>query len=1025
VQGAPVQGAPVQGAETGETQIDWGDLLQVVKYCEYLQGEGRLAMAIEAYRRFLAAHRGDLLHVGLFNLAVFQAQSGLSLEAEALMRHVLRLKVDSFHAHLNLGVLLESQGKQSDAVQVWAEALEVPGIDAPEQVENLTRIANNLGRLLEILRRYDEAEVALARSLKARAGQTAAIGHWLHLRQKMCRWPAAHGLGMPQKNVMEHASALAMMALTDDPQLQLDNARRFVRERVGRFSRMVPREHRYGHKRLRIGFLSSDLSMHAVSLLTVEMFEKFDRSRVELHAFCWSKEDGTSFRERVRAAFDHFHKVGGLSDEEVARLVVSQEIDVVFDLQGITSGARPDIVARGPAPLQIAYLGYVGTTALPHVDCVLADHFIFPEALRPFFSEEPIFLPVFQVSDSQRLMGDKASRSQYGLPEDAFVYCAFNNNFKITPEVFESWMRILREVPHAILWLLEDNVWSKENLQRAAVAHGVASDRLYFAQRIDPKDYLARFAVADLFLDTNPYGAGTTANDVLWAGLPILTRPGKTYVSRMAGALLHAAGLKELICDTPADYERRAIDLAHHLEPLATYRSHLQRLHPNKGIFDTGAITRHLEDELVRLVGGPGAVGRGNGMSNMIGAPLPLVRETGKLRVLLRGWRGYNHSYSLVNQYQLAVMSQMDDLELYFEDFPPLDFWTKEAIASDLPDWVRVPGDRIRSWYNQPVDVSYSITVPWTFFQGPSLGDFSFMVTEFKPKPERDFEFTQGMPAPFTSGKRRVITPSMWSKQQLIDVGLDGERIVVIPHGVDQKAYKPISDARRQRAREAIGIGEKNFALLNVGAPFFNKGLDLLIVAYAMLKKEAPELRLIVKDLRALYMKISDEMIARVHRSHPGLITEESLAGIIAISENLSTDQMVELYGAADLYVSPYRAEGFNLPVLEAMACGLPCIVTKGGATDDYFLPEAGWQLNAERTQAKPSMSDRLDGEYLEPDLDHLLQLIRSAMATERTRTRLSQLPSWESVTHLLVQQMKALKAENLAKSGSIKFCVG
>jgi predicted O-linked N-acetylglucosamine transferase (SPINDLY family) len=296
----------------------------------------------------------------------------------------------------------------------------------------------------------------------------------------------------------------------------------------------------------------------------------------------------------VRSAFDVFHKIGGLTDEQAAQLIVDNEIDVVFDLQGITSGARPNIVARGPAPLQVAYLGYVGTSALPHVDHVIADKFIFPEELQPYFTEEPLYLPFFQVSDSQRVMGPKPTRAQFGLPDDAFVYCAFNNNYKITPELFESWMRILRRVPHGVLWLLEDNPWSRENLTRAAQVHGVEPERLHFAGRIDPRDYLARFTVADLFLDTNPYGAGTTANDALWAGLPVLTMPGRTYVSRMAGAILKAMRLDELIAQSAADYEDHAVRVAQQPEALAALRAAVQSTEHRSRIFDTAETCRRM-----------------------------------------------------------------------------------------------------------------------------------------------------------------------------------------------------------------------------------------------------------------------------------------------------------------------------------------------------------------------------------------------------------------------------------------------
>ena len=255
--------------------------------------------------------------------------------------------------------------------------------------------------------------------------------------------------------------------------------------------------------------------MHAVSLLTVELYELHDRSKFEVHAFCWSPEDGTPFRERVRNSFDKFHPVGHLTDIEVADLIVQNEIDVLVDLQGLSGRARPNIIAQGAAPIQIAYLGYPGTTAMPYVDYVVADDFIFPEALKENFSEKPLYLPrVFQVSDSKRMIGTPKTKSDFGIPEDTFVFCCFNNNYKFNERLFSVWLDIIRNTENSILWILEDNEWSKKNLLEFARRNGVSAERLIFAGRIDPRDYLARFQCADIFLDTYPYNAGTTANDL-------------------------------------------------------------------------------------------------------------------------------------------------------------------------------------------------------------------------------------------------------------------------------------------------------------------------------------------------------------------------------------------------------------------------------------------------------------------------------------------------------------------------------
>ena len=393
-----------------------------------------------------------------------------------------------------------------------------------------------------------------------------------------------------------------MLGLSADPKDQLNSALKFVQEKVGRFERMVPFKHRYGHEKLKIGYLSSNLSMHAVSLLTVELFETHNRENVEVHAFCWSPEDGTPFRERVRSAFDHFHSIAGLSDEAAAELIKSLEIDVVVDLQGLTSGARPDLIARGAAPVQVAYLGYPGSSGMPYVDYVVADHFIMPLELLPHFSEKPLYMQtVFQVSDSKRPIAATPSRESFGLPQDQLIFCAFNNNYKFTPEVFESWMRILRACPNSVLWLLEDNVWSKSNLTKSAMAHGIHPDRLRFAGRIHPADYLARFRAADLFLDTTPYNAGTTANDALWAGLPILTLSGKTYVSRMAGSLLNSVGLTDLIALTHEEYEKKAIELYLNRGLLDRYKNELADAKANGRLFNTKVFCGEFEAALKAL----------------------------------------------------------------------------------------------------------------------------------------------------------------------------------------------------------------------------------------------------------------------------------------------------------------------------------------------------------------------------------------------------------------------------------------
>jgi predicted O-linked N-acetylglucosamine transferase (SPINDLY family) len=602
--------APVQTELLREA---WGDAAKTVRtdiataigQATTLAADGRHEEAKAVYRRFIVAGDAAFRPIAFFNLAVLCNQLAQSAEAEAYFRQALHLDGQFFLAHLSLGVIAEAQGRPAEAIAIWEAALAKPEIERPDQFDTKLKLLNNLGRLLEIQHEYERAEAFLFRSLQAQVTQQPVLHHWVFLRQKQCRWPVTHGVALSAREILDAASPLAMLGLSEDPAEQLASARRFVEEKVGKFERMVDAHHHYGHERTRIGYLSSDLSMHAVSLLTVELFERHDRSRFEVHAFCWSREDGTPFRQRVIRAFDHFHRIGGLDDAAAARLIRDQEIDILIDLHGLTGGARPDIVARGPAPIQIAWLGFPGTTALPHVDWVVGDDFVFPPELEPWFSERPLRLPtLFQVSDSQRPMSATPERTALGLPEGRFIYCAFNNTHKIRPEVFESWMRILRATGDAVLWLLADNRWAEENLRQAAMAHGIAPERLIFAGRVPPADYLGRFAAADLFLDTYPFNGGTTANDVLWAGLPLLTLSGRTYASRMAGSILNSLGLTEFITTSFDDYERRAIEFAARPQILKDVRVKLHAEKASGRMFSSERFAREFEGALLGVLGG-------------------------------------------------------------------------------------------------------------------------------------------------------------------------------------------------------------------------------------------------------------------------------------------------------------------------------------------------------------------------------------------------------------------------------------
>jgi predicted O-linked N-acetylglucosamine transferase (SPINDLY family) len=394
-----------------------------------------------------------------------------------------------------------------------------------------------------------------------------------------------------------------MLSVSDDPAEQLEAARRYVKKKVISNVLAMSNPKGYGHSKIRIGYCSSDFCLHPVSMLTVEMFELHDREHFEVYGYCWSPEDGSGMRQRVISAVDHFMRIDQMTDEEAARQIRADEIDILVDLQGQTAGARGNLLAYRPAPIQITYLGLPATTGLPSIDYVIADQFLIPDSTAHYYSEKPLYMPdIYQVSDRQRVVGPQPSRESCGLPAEGFVFCSFNNNYKFTPEVFDVWMRTLQRVPGSVFWVLADNQWAEDNLRLEAEMRGIDTARLIFAGRVSPADYLARYQAADLFLDSFPFNAGTTANDALWMGLPVLTYSGRSFASRMAGALLNAAGLEELITYSLDDYEEKAVWLANNPGECLRMREYLGEVRKSGKLFDTPLFVKNLEEKIKELI---------------------------------------------------------------------------------------------------------------------------------------------------------------------------------------------------------------------------------------------------------------------------------------------------------------------------------------------------------------------------------------------------------------------------------------
>lgn len=580
-------------------------LPQVMEAASRLQAAGALEAAALLYQSWVGSTNSPLRHVACFNWGAILGEMRRHADAEGVYRMALTLAPTFAQARLNLGHQLEHLGRPEEALGEWRTVYddERPESVGADPLALRLHAFNNAARLLEQEKRYDESEALMRRSLELDPRQSDVAQHYVHIRQKQCAWPVYQTVGeVTHNHLLMSTSLLGMLDESDDPALQLLTAQRFVLEKVTKVTEPPLHKGRQREGKIKIGYLSGDLHMHAVGLLTAELYELHDKSKFEIHAFSWSRDDGTPLRARIRAAMDHYTPLHGVPERRAAEMIAEAGIDVLVDLQGLTSGARPGILAYRGAPIQVSYLGLPATSALPGVDWILADRFVMPPESLPYHTEKPIYLPhCYQVSDRTRAANPAPSRAEMGLPEGAFVFCAFNNNHKMSEQVWRCWMRVLRQVPNSVLWLLADNPFAKANLTRVAVEEGIAPERLVFAGRAQPADYLARFTLADLFLDTFPYNAGTTASDCLWMGTPILTRSGRTYISRMAGSLLTAVGLPDLITTTLDEYEQRAIQIGNQPARAASYKRYLAEHGHSSPLFDIPAIVRDIEREFERL----------------------------------------------------------------------------------------------------------------------------------------------------------------------------------------------------------------------------------------------------------------------------------------------------------------------------------------------------------------------------------------------------------------------------------------
>jgi predicted O-linked N-acetylglucosamine transferase (SPINDLY family) len=577
---------------------------ELVEIAGQLSVAGRSDQARQLYQVWLKHNDSHpLAFVAFFNRSALDSQAGDTAAATTALQGALARNPDFVPAYINLGSILERAGAAEKAVELWrtgaARQQAITGMSVSHVVTALKQIA----RVMSDRQQIEAAEAAVQQCLDIAPEQGDLIEQFVALRLAQCKWPVVTGSDrLTKKAVVRGIHPLSTAVYSDDPLLQLSSADRYVRQAGcdGLFDPTIDRRHaptESRFRRMRVGYVSSDLRDHAVGYLMAEFFEIHNRDRVEVFAYYCGPESNSALTQRIKGAVEHWRDIRKMTDEEAARLVASDEIDILVDVNGHTRDARTGVFARRPAPVIVNWLGYPGTMGTPYHHYIVADDWIIPEAHEKYYSEKVLRLPCYQPNDRKRVVAeDVPTRVEAGLPEDGFVFCCFNGTHKISRFTFNRWMEILRRVPGSVLWLLDTTAETKARLRRMSEEQGVDGARLVFAPKMANAQHLARYRLADLFLDTAPYGAHTTASDALWMAVPVLTLSGRSFASRVCGSLVRAAGHPELVTLTPEQYVAKAVDIGLNPAKAAAFRSSLQRNRGRCTLFNMNLLVERMEE---------------------------------------------------------------------------------------------------------------------------------------------------------------------------------------------------------------------------------------------------------------------------------------------------------------------------------------------------------------------------------------------------------------------------------------------
>jgi predicted O-linked N-acetylglucosamine transferase (SPINDLY family) len=575
-------------------------MLDLIRTAEKLKAAGEISAAATLYAGWIANNPADpMLYAVRFNLSVILADEGRLVEARDCLDRALAEKPDFMPAHINLGRLRERLGDIAGAVAQWTKIVEhLPAIDGVN-IGYVTTALNQTGRTLEATNQDDLAEAMLRKSLDIDPRQREVAQHLIALRQRANRWPIiAPWERVSREALLSAMSPLSASAYADDPLLLLAIAANYNLRDVGT-DETAHADWPVAHAAqgpLRIGYVSSDLREHAVGHLMAEVFQLHDRKAVEIFAYYCGPAASDPMHQAYRQAADHWVDITGLDDHGAAARIRADGIQILVDVNGYTREGRTKLFALRPAPVIVNWLGYPGTLGSPHHHYIVADDWIIPPGDEIYYAEAVMRLPCYQPNNRNRIVADTVPmRADAGLPDDATVFCSFNGSHKITRFTFERWLAILKGVPESVLWLLSGTEPANERLLAHAEALGVARERIVFAPKRANPHHLARYCLADLFLDSLPYGAHTTASDALWMGVPVLTLSGRSFAARVCGSLVRAAGCPELVTETADAFVAQGIALGNDRARLQALRQRLLAARATSTLFDTPKLVRHLE----------------------------------------------------------------------------------------------------------------------------------------------------------------------------------------------------------------------------------------------------------------------------------------------------------------------------------------------------------------------------------------------------------------------------------------------